>query len=618
MNIYSFLSIIFGITNLYLGFFVFLKKPKSLQNIIFLTFSSLWAWWSFAYGILLVTTDYDQAWFLYKLGAIGWCNFPSFIFHFVLIFTREKKILKMYWIYPFIYIPGIFFSAYILSGYSLISSGLTLINGIWFEIPITTTAGILFFIDYLFLLLASVFFLIKMARNSELNREIKQARIIIISIFVTVIPVFFINHVQQWLDLHIVPAIAYYFDVIWLIGFTYSITRYKFLSLNTAFAVDTILAKMKDAIILLNSKMEIIQTNNELHLLLGFDTADLLGKHYTAIMPNIDDKFGEIKGSSNIISDIDIPFITRSGNEIPMRVHAAYLTDEFNDHLGYVVVGFDLRSTNKLKELNHELKVAYNDLKISQDVAARDLQLAINLQKDLFPNKLPHLNGWDIAYMNKPAAGISGDFFDIYYENNTLQGISLFDVSGHGISSGLITILAKSLAYKIFNAESSSGLNNIIEQFNLNLTQDIGNIDQYLTGIMLRINEERIEYVNAAHCDLLHRKGSDNKCSIINGNDKDIRGMFLGIEGMDSRYGSHTFTISTGDVLLLFTDALLESLNPSGEQYSIEMISESLEKAPSDNANDIMKYILSDFYNFTHTEKLHDDLTIIVLLKTKE
>lgn len=618
MNIYSFLSIIFGITNVYLGFFVFLKKTRSIQNILFLTFSSLWAWWSFTYGLLLASTDYNNVMLLYKLSSIGWCNFTSFIFHFVLIFTREKKILKMYWIYPLIYLPGFFFTGYILTGHNMIASGLTQINGLWYEIPTTSIAGRFFFIEYITLLIASLFFLIKMARNAELNREIKQSRIIIISILIALLPASFINNIQPRLGLHIVPAIAYYFDVIWLVGITYSITRYKFLSFNTAFAADTILAKIKDSIILLNKNRDIIQINNEAQQLLDYNAPDLLGKNYSVIMPNIDDSLIDIVGSSKEIGNLDIPFITRSGEKIPMKVHGAYLTDEFNDPLGFVIVGFDLRSTLKLQELNHELEIANNDLKITQDIAARDLQLAINLQKDLFPNKLPELKGWDIAYINKPAAGISGDFFDVYYKDNSLQGISLFDVSGHGISSGLITILAKSLAYKIFNNSSKLKINNIIEQFNHNLIQDIGNVDQYLTGIMLRITDDTIEYVNAAHCDMVYRSTSRKKCGIVNKRDKDIKGMFLGIEGMRSQYDSLTFKTAAEDILLLFTDAFLESKNPSGDQYSVEKIAASLDKAPSTTAEEVLKYILSDFYNFTQTEKLLDDLTVIVLMRKQD
>jgi sigma-B regulation protein RsbU (phosphoserine phosphatase) len=49
-------------------------------------------------------------------------------------------------------------------------------------------------------------------------------------------------------------------------------------------------------------------------------------------------------------------------------------------------------------------------------------------------------------------SGISGDLYDFYLDDDTLSGISLFDVSGHGIASGLITMLAKSILFRTYNS----------------------------------------------------------------------------------------------------------------------------------------------------------------------
>ena len=57
----------------------------------------------------------------------------------------------------------------------------------------------------------------------------------------------------------------------------------------------------------------------------------------------------------------------------------------------------------------------------------------------------PALKNYEIAYYNKAMAGVSGDFYDFYYNNTSLEGFGIFDVSGHGLASGLVTMLAKNI-----------------------------------------------------------------------------------------------------------------------------------------------------------------------------
>ena len=95
-------------------------------------------------------------------------------------------------------------------------------------------------------------------------------------------------------------------------------------------------------------------------------------------------------------------------------------------------------------------------------------------------------------------AGVSGDLYDFYLEDNVLTGVSILDVSGHGIASGLITMLARTIFYRNFAAGKEEDLSEILEKSNRHLIKEIGNVDYYLTGILLRFKQDSVEYVNAA------------------------------------------------------------------------------------------------------------------------
>ena len=210
-----------------------------------------------------------------------------------------------------------------------------------------------------------------------------------------------------------------------------------------------------------------------------------------------------------------------------------------------------LATNDRLAETNTELENA-------QSIARKDMDMATNVQSTLFHKQAPETPEWDIAFEFRPMSGVSGDFYDFYEDSGRLTGLALFDVSGHGISSGLITMIARSVLWRNFNKGRNTELNLVLENANKELIREIGGIDNYITGILLRFTGDEIEYVNAGHTDLICRRDKTRNVEIVNLKDRDIKGCFLGIDEMDKQFGRLTFKVSSNDVLLLFTDCLYE------------------------------------------------------------
>jgi sigma-B regulation protein RsbU (phosphoserine phosphatase) len=94
--------------------------------------------------------------------------------------------------------------------------------------------------------------------------------------------------------------------------------------------------------------------------------------------------------------------------------------------------------------------------------------------------------------------------FDFFLnDDNRLEGMTLMDVSGHGITSALITMMARTVISRRFNDMRALPLNEVMEGINTVLNREMRGVYLYLTGILLRFHESRVEYVNAAHPDLL-------------------------------------------------------------------------------------------------------------------
>lgn len=264
---------------------------------------------------------------------------------------------------------------------------------------------------------------------------------------------------------------------------------------------------------------------------------------------------------------------------------------------------------------NDALKETIQKLMRAQKIAERDMQMAINLQKSLIPQQAPLSENWDIAFNWKPMAGLSGDFYDFYKKDNVLNGVGIFDVSGHGIAAGIVTGIAIHDIRDYFSNNSQEKLGKVLEIINERLIERLKDGDNYLTGILLRFDQNTVEYVNAGHTDLIYKVAASGKVGSIhkNKNGEDLKGFFLGLEEMRQQYKSVKFLLKKGDVILLYTDCLLESKNNEGEEYGPIRLKEALQKAPTGSAQEVLNFILKDFYGFLQKKELSDDLTIIAL-----
>ena len=233
--------------------------------------------------------------------------------------------------------------------------------------------------------------------------------------------------------------------------------------------------------------------------------------------------------------------------------------------------------------------------------------------------KPPQTDEWDISFYFKPMSGVSGDMYDFYFDHeNNLIGLSMMDVSGHGIASGLITMIAKSISTRIFSTKYTCKLGTILETINNELITELGNIDNYLTGIVLKFRDDVIEYANAGHTELLIKRADLNKTSIIKPSDNsEYKGMFLGLEAMKSKFDSLSFKAMKDDVLLIYSDCLNESANANGEEYGLERIIESLDSSPKGESKEILSYVINKMINFIGKDSFDDDLTVICLKRKK-
>ncbi|MBI4547004.1 MAG: SpoIIE family protein phosphatase [Ignavibacteriae bacterium] len=243
--------------------------------------------------------------------------------------------------------------------------------------------------------------------------------------------------------------------------------------------------------------------------------------------------------------------------------------------------------------------------KEQQDAFERDLELASAIQRKLLPDKQERIDGWEVHYHYEPAGLVSGDYCDLIKpESKGRDAYILFgDVSGKGVAASLLM----SRLHAIFRSLIISDLSfhQLVEKAN-KLFCDSTLSAHFATLVSAKVSKDGdVEICNAGHCPpLLIRNG---QVTSISSTGIPV-GMFC-----DTRYELKNLNLNKGDTLLLYTDGLTETRNPSGEDYS----EERLTKFVADNHHLIPSALISaclaDFNTFRSGASKVDDLTIMVL-----
>jgi len=244
----------------------------------------------------------------------------------------------------------------------------------------------------------------------------------------------------------------------------------------------------------------------------------------------------------------------------------------------------------------------------------KEINLAAFVQESFTKKKLPDFTNYQISYYSKAMAGVSGDMYDFYTNGNNLSGIGIFDVSGHGIASGLVTMLVRNIFQQEFSQNSEKKLEEVVSIIDKRIKKEKGDIENYLTGILLRIKDKKIEIVNAGHPNpILYRK-KENTCYFFD-KERLYSSSAIGLTALDVSFNSTVFNMEKDDELILYTDGVKEALNDERKEFGSENLFQAVQEAVKNDFGEQINYILNKINLFTQNSAPSDDITIVVLKK---
>jgi serine phosphatase RsbU (regulator of sigma subunit) len=227
------------------------------------------------------------------------------------------------------------------------------------------------------------------------------------------------------------------------------------------------------------------------------------------------------------------------------------------DQLGSLASSFN-DMTRDLEKLRQEEK--------RKAALERDIVLAHEVQRYLYPRVTPVLAGANVWGITTPARMVSGDLYDFLSFSKNEVGILCADVSGKGVSAALMMAHLQALAHgrliPLCEGQTRPAPDAFVTALNRDLQGRFGN-NRYATMFYGEFDSrsEILRYVNAGHCPpiLISEAGEAMK---LTGGDLPV-GLFP-----DIRYQELSVTLSKGCALVVYTDGVTDALNSQGEEFS--------------------------------------------------
>ena len=235
-----------------------------------------------------------------------------------------------------------------------------------------------------------------------------------------------------------------------------------------------------------------------------------------------------------------------------------------------------------------------------------ELEVAAQIQKDIWPKSNPNIPGLDIVANTRAAVELGGDNFDFITEKDNTY-IYVGDVTGHGVPAALIMTIVHTLLHTF--VEIFDKAFDVVFQTNRRLKTRIKST-MFMTMLMLRWNHtaQKMTYVGAGHEHLLIYRANTGQAEV-----RMTGGIALGMIADNSKIIKEIdLPLEKGDVILLYTDGIVEGRNMSGEMYGLDRLKQALELyAPQYGSEGIVFHVAGDFSRFVQEHVQDDDITLI-------
>jgi serine phosphatase RsbU (regulator of sigma subunit) len=264
----------------------------------------------------------------------------------------------------------------------------------------------------------------------------------------------------------------------------------------------------------------------------------------------------------------------------------------------------NLRESTELAEQEQEQRLSLST----------ELHLGRQVQRALLPQRESRMPGVEIASWYQSARETGGDFYDYFGSPSAADPtlhLCVADVSGKGLAACLFSLTFRAL-FRAFS-RTGVGLAPCVRQVNELLCWDTNSSGYFVTAWMAQLAADgTCLYISAGHplAVIRRRDGGLEKLA--------PRGLALGVD-RGYPYEQHETRLNDGDLLLIYTDGLIEQHNPQGEFFGEARLWECLKTlSHEEHPQDVILKIRRALSAFADGADPYDDLTMLALQKISQ
>ncbi len=313
----------------------------------------------------------------------------------------------------------------------------------------------------------------------------------------------------------------------------------------------------------------------------------------------------------------DITMVESSNSEVLNEFQAIIPVLHKEKPLAYLLVSknsgsnqFDIESLNLsfVQTISNIVAVAIENKSLTkkglaQERINKELEVAREMQKLLFPSELPTNKKMDISARYIPRHAIGGDYYDFIPLGDEEYILCIADVSGKGISAALLMANFQATVRTVLKYQKFE-LPFLLEELNKKVVHATKG-EKFITFFIAHYNAftHELKYVNAGHNHpILYQ---NKEITLL---ETGCTGLGMLDELPSIKVGR--LRLSPNATLVLYTDGIVELENENQEQFEVERLIQNIESYSQLNMEDMNNLIFSKLEHWKGAQKYDDDTAI--------
>lgn len=254
------------------------------------------------------------------------------------------------------------------------------------------------------------------------------------------------------------------------------------------------------------------------------------------------------------------------------------------------------------------IKIVYSYQEVvERSELTKESGIACKLQKSMHPKLLPSIPSLSLGCYYKTAEGVCGDYYDIIPARKDRISFVLGDVAGKGMHSLMIMVMLRAIIRLTVNTTQSAGT--ILSWANRGIITGENNLDHFASISLINYDSvnKTIQLATAGTTPVILYTAADDSIRVVSDEYEPV-----GVE-KTTEYKDKEISVQSGDIIVTYTDGLVEMPDAKGMQYSQSRLMQIIKNNKHLTGKEIADVVKSDITKFSEASHQHDDQSLLII-----